>query len=98
MPASSERPGAGRWVPEGGELADLRAAAPACRGCELWRSATQLVFSTGGPSARLMIVGEQPGDREDLEGAPFVAPRVACSGKPSGPPGSPAARSISRTP
>jgi DNA polymerase len=69
-----ERPGADAWVPEGADLAALRAAAPDCRGCELWRPATQVVFSTGAASARMVLVGEQPGDREDIEGKPFVGP------------------------
>ncbi|PPF79455.1 uracil-DNA glycosylase [Subtercola sp. Z020] len=52
----------------------MRAAAPACRGCELQQHATQVVFSAGAQTATLMLVGEQPGDREDLEGRPFVGP------------------------
>ena len=56
------------------DLARLRAAAPECRGCELWRDATQVVFSIGQSDARLMLVGEQPGDVEDREGTPFVGP------------------------
>lgn len=68
------RPGAERWVPQDADLDGLRRAAEECRGCELWRDATQVVFSRGGPGARLMLVGEQPGDREDLEGEPFVGP------------------------
>jgi DNA polymerase len=68
------RPGAARWVPDGGGLSALRAAAPDCRGCELWEPATQVVFSAGPASARIVLVGEQPGDREDREGAPFVGP------------------------
>ena len=68
------RPGAEHWVPEHADLDALRAAAPDCRGCELWRDATQVVFSTGSANARIVLVGEQPGDREDLEGEPFVGP------------------------
>jgi len=52
----------------------LREAAAGCRACPLWKDATQTVFGAGGPSARLMLVGEQPGDREDREGKPFVGP------------------------
>lgn len=55
-------------------LAALRAAAAGCRGCELWRDATQTVFGEGDESARVMVVGEQPGDEEDLRGRPFVGP------------------------
>ena len=52
----------------------LRAAAPACRGCELWEPATQVVFSAGNPAARVALVGREPGDVEDREGNPFVGP------------------------
>ena len=62
------------WVPESRELADLESAAHDCRGCELWQPATQVVFSSGERSARIMLVGEQPGDREDQQGEPFVGP------------------------
>jgi uracil-DNA glycosylase len=71
--ATPDRPGAQRWVPDGGVDA-LAEAAHACRGCELWADATQVVFSAGPDDARLMLVGEQPGDREDKEGEPFVGP------------------------
>ena len=71
---TEERPGAQEWVPPEPSLDDLRAAAPGCRGCELYRDATQVVFSTGSARARMMLVGEQPGDREDREGEPFVGP------------------------
>jgi DNA polymerase len=69
-----EQGGAEPFVPAGGGVTALREAAPACRGCELWEDATQVVFSAGGAGARLMLVGEQPGDREDREGTPFVGP------------------------
>ena len=62
------------WVPKGADIAELRAAAVDCRGCELWEPATQVVFSAGNPRARLALVGEQPGDVEDREGIPFVGP------------------------
>ncbi len=52
----------------------LRELARGCRACELWARATQTVFGDGSPNARLLIVGEQPGNSEDLEGAPFVGP------------------------
>ena len=52
----------------------MREAAAACRGCDLYKRATQVVFGSGGRQARIIFVGEQPGDREDLEGAPFVGP------------------------
>jgi len=69
-----DRPGAQQWVPPGAGIEGLRTAAPACRGCELWEPATQVVFSTGAPTARVALVGEQPGDQEDRMGAPFVGP------------------------
>ncbi|WP_433262373.1 UdgX family uracil-DNA binding protein [Actinosynnema sp. CS-041913] len=62
------------FVPEGADLAALRAAARGCEGCDLYRPATQTVFGEGPPDARLLIVGEQPGDVEDREGQPFVGP------------------------
>lgn len=55
-------------------FARTRAAAADCRACELWERATQTVFGAGPVPARLMLVGEQPGDREDLDGHPFVGP------------------------
>jgi len=58
-------------------LDQLRADAAGCRNCELWRHATQTVFGEGREGAPLMLVGEQPGDREDVEGAPFVGPAGA---------------------
>ena len=70
----TDRPGAEQWVPESCSLSRLRDAAPDCRGCELWADATQVVFSTGTRKARVMLVGEQPGDIEDREGEPFVGP------------------------
>ena len=56
------------------DLAQLCAAAAECRGCDLWCRATQTVFGEGPEHADLLLVGEQPGDREDLEGRPFVGP------------------------
>jgi uracil-DNA glycosylase family protein len=58
----------------GRELGRLRREAEGCRMCPLWERATQTVFGEGLPASRLMLVGEQPGDREDLEGRPFVGP------------------------
>ena len=65
---------AAEWVPEHADIDALRQAATACRGCELWEPATQVVFSAGNASAPLMLVGEQPGDSEDRRGIPFVGP------------------------
>ncbi|TMC86147.1 MAG: UdgX family uracil-DNA binding protein [Chloroflexi bacterium] len=53
---------------------DLKAAAASCKGCDLWQNATQTVFGDGDDHARMMLVGEQPGDQEDLQGKPFVGP------------------------
>jgi uracil-DNA glycosylase family protein len=55
-------------------LSELRELAAGCRACELWARATQTVFGDGPARARLLVVGEQPGNSEDLEGAPFVGP------------------------
>lgn len=73
-PEQPHRPGAQEWVPGGADVEQLRAAAPHCRGCELWEPATQVVFSAGNPEARVVLVGEQPGDIEDQRGIPFVGP------------------------
>ena len=72
--AGLERPGAQEWVPATPDIDALRAAAPSCRGCELWEPATQVVFSAGNPDGRVVLVGEQPGDVEDTQGIPFVGP------------------------
>lgn len=66
--------GAEEFLPDQLTLPSLREAAAGCRGCELWREATQTVFGEGAGRATLMLVGEQPGDREDVEGKPFVGP------------------------
>jgi DNA polymerase len=60
--------------PTTGSPAKLAAAAAGCRACDLWRTGTQTVFGEGSKDAEVMMVGEQPGDREDLEGRPFVGP------------------------
>jgi DNA polymerase len=70
---SSHR-GAAEFIPERGGLAALRRAAGECRGCDLHAGATQVVFGEGPAKARVMMVGEQPGDREDIAGHPFVGP------------------------
>lgn len=67
-------PTARPWLPDRPTLPRLARAASDCRGCELWEDATQVVFSSGAADSRLVLVGEQPGDREDLEGEPFVGP------------------------
>jgi DNA polymerase len=62
------------FLPEKPTLRSLREAAAACRGCHLWRHATQTVFGEGLRRSRMMMVGEMPGDREDRQGKPFVGP------------------------
>ncbi|HWB36594.1 MAG TPA: UdgX family uracil-DNA binding protein [Rugosimonospora sp.] len=69
-PATSAAP----FVPDDADLAGLREAARGCQGCHLYADATQTVFSRGGPGARMVLVGEQPGDVEDQRGEPFVGP------------------------
>src|SRR4051812_26079668 len=71
---SEERPGAAAWVPERPSLRALREAVQECRGCELYRDATQGVMGDGRRDAAVMLLGEQPGDHEDREGEPFVGP------------------------
>jgi DNA polymerase len=61
-------------IPKSATIASLRKAAAGCEACELWEAATQTVFGEGSERSRLMMVGEQPGDREDMEGRPFVGP------------------------
>lgn len=67
-------PGAQSFVPAERSLRALRTAVVTCRGCPLYRHATQAVFGEGGTHARVMMIGEQPGDSEDLAGRPFVGP------------------------
>ncbi len=62
------------FLPERRSLKTLREAAASCRGCDLWQEATQTVFGEGRRNSRVMMVGETPGDREDLAGKPFVGP------------------------
>jgi len=69
--------GAAPFVPATSDLVELARAAASCRGCDLYRDATQTVFGKGPSTARAVLVGEQPGDQEDLQGAPFVGPAGA---------------------
>jgi DNA polymerase len=62
------------FLPERKTLASLREAVQGCKGCDLWKKATQAVFGQGRLGAEVMLVGEQPGDQEDLQGRPFVGP------------------------
>lgn len=74
MPSASPQPGAQQWVPSGADLDGLRRSAADCRGCHLHEHASQIVFGDGSPTARVVLVGEQPGDQEDRKGLPFVGP------------------------
>jgi uracil-DNA glycosylase len=62
------------FLPDRHDLHSLREAAKQCRGCDLYREASQVVFGEGRAHATILLVGEQPGDREDLQGKPFVGP------------------------
>lgn len=61
-------------VPSNATIDEVRSAAKGCRACDLWKTATQTVFGEGAVGAKIMLVGEQPGDQEDLQGHPFVGP------------------------
>src|SRR5919106_6590245 len=74
MDSQSEPNDATPFLPERRTLATLRKAAAGCRGCHLWRGASQTVFGEGLKRSRVMFVGEQPGDQEDRQGKPFVGP------------------------
>ena len=65
------------FVPTSSSIRTLAAAAHECRGCDLYKTATQVVFGAGPNRARVVFVGEQPGDQEDRQGAPFVGPAGA---------------------
>jgi DNA polymerase len=65
------------FVPKTSSVRALSAAAHECRGCDLYKTATQVVFGAGPAKARVMFVGEQPGDQEDRQGEPFVGPAGA---------------------
>jgi DNA polymerase len=65
------------FVPKTTSLKALSAASHECRGCDLYKAATQVVFGAGPKGARVMFVGEQPGDQEDRQGEPFVGPAGA---------------------
>jgi uracil-DNA glycosylase len=75
-PGAAKEPqdSAARFVPPGADLEELKAAAAGCTGCALHERGTQTVFGEGRRGARVMLVGEQPGDQEDLQGRPFVGP------------------------
>jgi uracil-DNA glycosylase family protein len=73
-PATEPTRSAADFFPAEVTLRTLAAAARDCRGCDLYRNATQTVFGEGVPGAEIVMVGEQPGDREDRLGRPFVGP------------------------
>jgi uracil-DNA glycosylase len=77
LPPESEpdaNSGAEPYLPAERDLPHLARAAASCKGCALWEPATQVVFGEGPDDADLVLVGEQPGDHEDIEGVPFVGP------------------------
>ena len=74
MPRARPPSPAEALVPPDATLDALRSAAATCKACDLWERGTQTVFGEGEPTAELVLVGEQPGDKEDLEGLPFVGP------------------------
>ncbi len=74
MMRRAEAPTAERFLPPRRTLTSLRTAAAHCRGCDLYKHATQTVFGEGRARAAMVLVGEQPGDSEDRTGHPFVGP------------------------
>lgn len=74
LPSVGRQYDASPYLPGRGGLGELRRAAAGCRGCPLFEHATQTVFGAGSAHARLLLVGEQPGDQEDRQGEPFVGP------------------------
>jgi uracil-DNA glycosylase family protein len=74
MAMRQEKSTAAPFVPKTHKLSILREAMPACRGCDLYKYATQVVPGVGAMRAKLLLVGEQPGNQEDLQGKPFVGP------------------------
>ncbi|MDQ1717652.1 MAG: uracil-DNA glycosylase [Pseudonocardiales bacterium] len=78
MVQDSRKAGAAPYLPSELGLSQLRAAARSCQGCDLYRNAIQTVFGEGPARARLMLIGEQPGDVEDREGKPSSARAASC--------------------
>src|ERR1044072_3364369 len=72
--AAAKHPGAQEWVPARPTLRSLGEAVQDCRGCDLHRDATQAGMGAGAPDGWVLLLGEQPGGREGIEGEPFVAP------------------------
>ena len=73
-PSPQEIPGAEAFLPETRTLRALRSAVATCHGCPLYKHATQAVFGEGLATSKIMMIGEVPGDSEDLAGKPFVGP------------------------
>ncbi len=74
MARRKSRDSAEDLIPEKPSLSSLKEAAADCRACDLWERGTQTVFGEGGRRAKVMFIGEQPGNEEDLQGKPFVGP------------------------
>jgi uracil-DNA glycosylase len=74
LPKKDNFPTALPFLPAKLTIKNLQAAARKCEGCDLWQRATQTVFGEGASHARIMLIGEQPGDKEDIAGHPFVGP------------------------
>jgi uracil-DNA glycosylase len=72
--ATGPHPGAAQWVKKGASLQQLAEALPSCRGCDLADNGSRPVFGAGPDNARVVMVGEQPGDIEERRGQPFVGP------------------------
>src|SRR5437667_10378042 len=73
MPKRSQKTAAS-LIPSRPTISKLRTVAAGCQACDLWKMGTQTVFGEGGTKPRVMLVGEQPGDQEDIQGRPFVGP------------------------
>jgi uracil-DNA glycosylase len=73
MPRRSQQTAA-PLIPSSPTISKLRTVAAGCLACDLWKLGTQTVFGEGGSKPRVMFVGEQPGDQEDIQGRPFVGP------------------------
>jgi uracil-DNA glycosylase len=85
MPIGMAPSSAAEFVPDTDDLTALSDASQACRGCDLYRNATQTVFGAGLADARVVLVGEQPGDQEDKAGQPFVGRQADCWTRRSSP-------------
>src|SRR5687768_18418322 len=74
MPKKTPQDTAAPLIPPHPTIPSLRHAAAGCKACDLWQLGTQTVFGEGSSHARVMLIGEQPGDQEDVQGRPFVGP------------------------